>query len=113
MNNPYLWQIILVTGGVTFLLRAFPFLLFSSGKQPPAVIGYIGKVLSPAAIAMLVVYCFGCYIRDRVPATHCYGLAELAGAVTVIAFHLWKRNALLSILLGTAVYMLLVQTIIP
>ena len=108
-TTAYLWSLIAVTAGVTLLLRAFPFLLFGSGAKTPAVIEYVGKVLSPAAIAMLVVYCFGCYFRDRPPLQNYYGTAELIAAVIVVGLQLWKKNPLLSILCGTAVYMVLVQ----
>ena len=57
--------VIAVTATITVLLRAFPFLLFSSGRKCPPVITYIGKVLSPAAIAMLVVYCLCSEYRGR------------------------------------------------
>ena len=40
-------------------------------------------------------------------------LAEIAASATVIGLQLWKRNPLLSILAGTAVYMILVQTVVP
>ena len=40
-------------------------------------------------------------------------LAELAAAVVVVALQVWKRNPLVSILAGTAVYMTLVQTVVP
>ena len=43
---------------VTFLTRALPFLLFDRGEQPPGLILYLGRVLPPAIIAMLVVYSF-------------------------------------------------------
>ena len=40
------------------------------------------------------------------------GLCQQAIAVAVTAgLHLWKRSTLLSILMGTAVYMLLVQLV--
>jgi branched-subunit amino acid transport protein AzlD len=42
-----------------------------------------------------------------------FGLAEAAAAVVVVSLQLWKRNPLLSILAGTAVYMMLVQTVVP
>ena len=112
-STEYLLILTAVTAGVTFLLRALPFLLFGSGKHPPALVLSLGNVLSPAAIAMLVVYCFACYVRDRAPADHMFGLAEAAAAVVVVSLQLWKRNPLLSILAGTAVYMTLVQTIVP
>ena len=112
-STEYLLLLTAVTAGVTFLLRALPFLFFGTGKRPPALILAIGNVLSPAAIAMLVVYCFACYGQERPPVEHMFGLAEVAAAVVVVALQLWKRNPLLSILAGTAVYMTLVQTVIP
>ena len=112
-STEYLLLLTAVTAGVTFLLRALPFLFFGTGKRPPALVLSLGNVLSPAAIAMLVVYCFACYVQDRAPAEHMFGLAEIAAAVVVVALQLWKRNPLVSILAGTAVYMTLVQTIIP
>ena len=39
---------------VTLLLRAMPFLLFRGGKTP-AIITYLGKVMPPAVIGMLVI----------------------------------------------------------
>lgn len=110
-TTTYLWSLIAVTAGVTLLLRAFPFILFGSGTKTPPVIEYIGKVLSPAAIAMLVVYCFACYFRDRPLPAHYYGTAELIAAVVVVGLQLWKKNPLISILCGTAVYMIFVQKI--
>jgi len=106
------WNVLLVSlaaAGVTLLLRATPFLLFSSGRPLPPVVRYISRMLSPAIIAMLVVYCFGCYARDSVPADHLYGFAELAGTVITVGLQTWKRNPLLSILCGTIAYMLLLQ----
>lgn len=111
MDN-YMLALVAVTGGVTILLRAMPFILFGSGKQPPAVIGYIGRVLSPAAIAMLVVYCMGVYAESRMTAEHMFGAAELIAAAVVVLLQLWRRNPLLSIIAGTAIYMVLVQCVI-
>ncbi len=113
MNDTmYLWGLLAVTGGVTYLLRAFPFLVFGTGKRPPGVIEYIGKMLSPAAIAMLVVYCFGTYANERIPAEHLWGTAELSAAALVVILQVWKRSPLLSILAGTALYMFLIQCVI-
>ena len=48
---------IAVMAVVTFLTRALPFLLFDRGGEPPKVVLYLGRVLPPAVIAMLIVYC--------------------------------------------------------
>ena len=49
---------IAVMSAVTFLTRALPFLLFDRGEHPPKIVLYLGKVLPPAIIAMLIVYCW-------------------------------------------------------
>ena len=110
----YLILLVLVTGGITFLLRAFPFIAFGRGQQQPEIVRYIGRTVSPAAIAMLVVYCFCVYFKAR-PFSSAYGwnLPEIAAGALVIGLHLWKRNALLSIIAGVVLYMLLIQQIFP
>ena len=88
---------------VTILLRALPFLLFR--KQTPAYISYLGKVLPPAIIGMLVVYC----LKDMTPSLPPFGLPEMIAAACVVIIQAWRRSALLSILSGTVLYMALVQ----
>lgn len=48
---------IAVMAVVTFLTRALPFLLFDRGSAPPKIVLYLGRVLPPAIIAMLIIYC--------------------------------------------------------
>ena len=98
-----------VTFAVTVALRAFPFILFGSGKKCPAVVTYIGKVLSPAAIAMLVIYCYCSVYKGKAFWSNGAGIPETAASLVTVALHLWKRNPLLSIICGTAVYMVMVQ----
>lgn len=76
-------------------------------KDPPKYISYLGKVLPPAIIGMLVIYC----LKDMTPWVHPFGIPELIAAACVVGTQLWKRNTLISILTGTAVYMLLVQLV--
>lgn len=84
-----------------------PFLLFPAGKKVPKTVEYLGKVLPPAVIGMLVVYCF----KSVNPAAFPFGLPELIASATVVLLHIWKRNNLLSIGVGTVLYMVLVQTV--
>ena len=109
----YLISLVLVTAGVTFLLRAFPFLAFGRTKsgRTPQIVSYLGRMVSPAAIAMLVVYCYCSYFQGHTFHEMHYGIAELAAGVVVVLLQLWRRNPLLSILSGTALYMLLVQKV--
>ena len=88
---------------VTLLLRVLPFIAFR--KRTPAYISYLGRVLPPAIIGMLVVYC----LKDVDPAAAPHGLPELIAGAVVVALQCWRRNSLVSILGGTVAYMALVQ----
>ena len=99
--------IILAVAAGTQLTRWLPFWLFPEKKRPPAVVTYLGKVLPPAMMGLLVVYC----LRNVDIAAAPHGLPELIALAVVTALHLWKRNVLLSIGAGTVVYMLLVQLV--
>lgn len=98
--------IILAVAAGTQLTRWLPFWLFPEKKQPPAVVAYLGKVLPPAMMGLLVVYCLRSVDVSAPP----HGLPELIAIAVTAGLHLWKRNTLISIGAGT-VYMLLVQLI--
>lgn len=98
-------SMIAVMAGVTFLTRALPFLLFDRGEHPPRVILYLGRVLPPAIIAMLIVYCL-----KGVTFTALGGwVPPLTAGLAAVLLHLWKGNDLLSIFGATVLYMALVQ----
>lgn len=107
-NGAYMLGLVVVVGLVSYLLRALPFLLFGSGRKPPAVVRYIGSQLAPAVIAMLVVYCFADCLKNGCLSSPLHGGAELLSAAVTIALHLWRGNPLVSIAAGTALYMWLV-----
>lgn len=90
---------------VTLVLRFLPFVAFR--KAIPPYISYLGEVLPPAIIGMLVVYC----LKDVSVIVPPFGLPELGAAVVVIAAQWKSRNSLVSILSGTAVYMILIRLI--
>lgn len=89
----------------TIMLRFLPFLVFK--KETPPYISYLGKVLPPAIIGMLVIYC----LKDVTPTVSPYGIPELIAAACVVILKVWKRNSLISILTGTVIYMILVQMV--
>ena len=99
----------LTAGVVTIALRAFPFLMFSGNRPVPPVIRYIGKVLPPAAIAMLIIYCYCSAYQGKSFASGGFGLPELAASILVVALQIWKHNPLLSIIAGTVLYMVIIQ----
>ncbi len=92
---------------VTAMLRFFPFLIWNGKRKTPEVVLYLGKVLPYAIMAMLVVYC----LKGVNPFTSPHGLPELIAVAVVAGLHAWKRNTLLSIIVGTVVYMFLVQVV--
>ena len=92
---------------VTMLLRFLPFLIFRKGRRTPAYISYLGDVLPQAIIGMLVIYC----LKDTALTAAPFGLPELLSAAAVVAIQVWRRSSLLSILSGTAIYMLLIRLI--
>lgn len=106
-DNSYTLIAILVMAIVTFGTRVAPFVLFGKNKTTPRYIVYIGKYLPPAVIAMLIIYC----LRNISLSSFPFGIPEAIGIVTVAILHIWKRNNLLSIIGGTAVYMAVVQLI--
>ena len=98
---------IAVMAVVTFLTRALPFLLFDRGSSPPKLVLYLGRVLPPAIIAMLIIYC----LKDLSFLSLGGWAPQLISVAAVVALHLWKHNNLLSIFGGTILYMALVQTV--
>lgn len=101
-----IWIVIVATL-VTMATRFLPFLVFGNSRKTPKIITYLGKVLPYAIMGMLVVYC----LKDVSFLSYPYGIPELLGCVLVALLHLWKRNSLLSIGVGTVFYMVMVQVV--
>ena len=91
----------------TQITRWTPFLVFSGGRRIPRVVEDLGRLLPPAMMGLLVVYS----LRNTDLLTGSHGLPEAIAVAVTAGLHLWKRSTLLSILAGTAVYMLLVQLV--
>lgn len=91
----------------TILTRALPFWIFGGKKQLPETVNYLGRVLPPAIMAILVVYC----LKNVNVFQGSRGLPEFMAVGLVAVLHLWKKNTLLSIGAGTVFYMALVQLV--
>ena len=102
-GTAYSALLVAVMSAATILLRAAPFLIFR--KKAPAYVMYLGRVLPPAIIGMLVVYC----LKDTNILNPPFGVPELIAGALAAGLQAWKRNILLSILAGTAAYMLLTR----
>lgn len=107
MSNKYAVLTIIVISAVTVLLRFLPFAVFSGERKTPEFITYLGKALPCAIMGMLVVYC----LKGVSVTTSPFGIPELVSCAVVILLHIWKRNTLLSIVSGTACYMVLIRLV--
>ncbi|MEA5084677.1 MAG: AzlD domain-containing protein [Lachnospiraceae bacterium] len=100
--------IIAVAAVCTIITRAIPFIFFGGKKEIPKRVLYLGKVLPPAVIGTLIVYC----LKGVNVTTAPYGIEEFISVALVAVLHAWKRNTFLSIGAGTACYMVLIQFVI-
>lgn len=107
MSNLHAGMLVAIMALVTLLLRALPFIIFNGKRKTPAFITYLSNVLPYAIMGMLVVYC----LRGTEIIMPPHGIPELIACIVVVGLHLWERNTLLSIAIGTAVYMMLIQLV--
>lgn len=95
-----------ITAG-TVLTRFTPFILFRGKIKESPYLNYLGKTLPAAMMGLLVVYCLKNVSITEAP----NGIPELIAIAVIVFLHKWKHNTILSIVGGTAVYMVLVQTV--
>ncbi len=110
MTNLPFWQeaaIIAICALGTMITRFLPFLCFKPGSDLPGYVKYLGKALPSAVFAFLVVYC----LKDISFTEGNHGIPEALALLLTTAVHLWKRQMMLSMALGTVVYMGLVQVV--
>ena len=100
----------LVMGAVIFFCRLFPFLFFrekTGGRSKTAFLNFVEKTAPPVAMTVLAFNSMAGPIkgnlREAVPV--------LTAAALTALVHLWKRNPLISIFGGTALYMILERVI--
>jgi len=89
----------------TMMTRFLPFIIFPKNRTTPKFVTYLGKYLPAAVIGMLVIYC----IKDVDIMSGAHGLPELISIAVIVLLHVWRRQVLLSVGVGTVLYMLLVQ----
>lgn len=99
--------VILIMGLFTLATRLLPVLIFGRDEKVPEYILYLGKVVPFTAMGLLIVYC----LKDVSVTESPHGLPELIALAIVSGSYLWKRNTILSVVIGTVVYMILVQMV--
>lgn len=96
---------VLAMAAATQVTRFLPFLLPKAWLEHPLV-NTLKAGLPSVILLLLVVYS----LRQTPVSVAPWGLPEALSLALVVGLHLWRRNALLSIAGGTALYMALVQT---
>lgn len=89
----------------TMLTRFLPFLAFGREKPAPKYVQYLGKALPGAALGLLVIYC----VRNVDVTAGDHGIPIFAAMLITTGLHIWRRNMLLSIAVGTIAYILMIN----
>ncbi len=105
ISSSYILLVLILSALCTYLLRALPFLIFRGDKPLPGWLERLGSLLPSAIMAVLVIYC----LKDGLLHPSDTGIACLLAAAVVIHSYRWKHNTLLSIVAGTAAYMILIR----
>ena len=99
--------VIIVMGLAVLATRIVPVLIFGRGEKVPEFILYLGRVVPYTAMGLLIVYC----LRNVPVFDAPHGLPELIALAVVAVSYIWKRNTIFSVVIGTALYMFLVQSV--
>jgi branched-subunit amino acid transport protein AzlD len=105
-DNAYLLAASLTMFAVTFALRAVPFAILRPLRDS-ALIDYLSRHMPAGIMVILVVYTLRGVSLGETP----HGLPEALAIAATVILHLARRNAVVSILGGTAVYVLLVNLV--
>ncbi len=107
MNNKELLITALIIVFTTAIIRFLPFIIIKKSIAERKYIKFLGDMMPYSMIALLVIYCLKEVNLIKYP----YGIPELISIAIIIILHIIKRNVLISIGVGTVIYMILVQTI--
>ena len=106
-ENVHAMIVIVVMGLAVLATRIVPVLIFGRGEKVPEFIMYLGRVVPYTAMGLLIVYC----LRDVPVLEAPHALPEIISLAVVTLTYLWKRNSILSVVIGTVLYMFLVQSV--
>lgn len=95
---------ILIAGFATILTRFLPYWMFKKRTQNQTLL-YLQKTISLIIMVVLLIYA----LRNMDFSTYSLGSAVIFCLILVFILQIWKKNSLLSIVLPTIIYMLLVR----
>ena len=104
--------LVFAMGAVILFCRVFPFLFFGRGNiespKTRAFLNFIEMTVPPVAMTVLAFNAIGSSFLGN----YREGVLVLMASIFTALVHLWKRNALISIISGTALYIVLQKVII-
>ena len=101
-HTSYLLAAVAVSAAVTWGLRALPFTALARLRASAAV-GHLSARMPLGVMVILLAYT----LRDLPLAGPTQALPDILALAATLGLHLWRRNAVLSILGGTAVHVAL------
>ncbi len=103
-DTQYLLAVTIVAAGVTWGLRALPFAILAPIRSSK-LLPYVAERIPIGVMVILTVYTLR-HVNVIDPASV---VPAMLGVVVTTVLHLWKANVLLSIVGGTASYVLLIS----
>lgn len=100
----YLTLAVLISAAVTWSLRAVPFALLNRVRDSE-MLPWLSARMPVGIMTILVFYT----LRDTELVIGATTLAVLAGLAVTLLLHVWRRNAVLSVLGGTVVHVALLS----
>ena len=105
MRPWYILLAIVMSALITFGLRALPFVLFRGGRSMPEWMQRLGQILPSAIMAVLIVYCLKGAKSNPIG----IGIPGIIAVAVVVASYKKKHNTFISIIVGTAAYMIMLR----
>lgn len=102
----YLWAASLTMFAVTFALRALPFAALRP-LRGSALITFLSRHMPAGIMVILAVYTLRAVSLRDAP----HGLPEAVALAVTVVVHLLRRNAVASIIAGTATYVVLINLV--
>ena len=108
-NSVIMYSIIIIAviAILTFAARLFPYVIFGRGNKVPELVIFLGQVLPPAVMVLLIVYC----IRNISIFVYPYGIPEFSAILLTAILFVTVKNNLVAMISGTVLYMILIQMV--
>ena len=103
-NNLYTFLAIISAGVGMVICRMLPYIIFANGKLPK-VVKFYEKYLPFSLMAILFCPCLSSVKFSVYP----YGFPEILTLLIVAALQFWKKNVILSLFVGTAIYLIIIR----